>query len=64
MRILGDLRVAVAGVGDSDWDPLRAAARPLVTLFVVLSFEGGLYSWMVSVSAVVGGGKMIVVKPC
>ena|ERR1700734_2367085 len=62
VRILGDLRVDTLGVGDSERDPPRAAARPLVTRFSE-SFPGGLYSWIFKVSAVVGGGKMIVVRP-
>jgi len=62
VRILGDLRVDAPGVGDSEFEAPRVAARALVTRFSA-SLIGGLYSWIVNVSAVVGGGKMIVVRP-
>jgi len=39
-RILGDLRTDAPGVGDSECDSPRVAARPLVTRFS----EGGWYS--------------------
>lgn len=63
IRELPRVRIVTPGVGDCECEPRPAAAadvRPRVVRFS--SLPGGWYSWIFSVSEVVGGGRMMVCR--